>query len=680
MDPVTSSKAQLAILEHLFVQNIVSLKSLIKFDPESFFNVLSVAFDDFHNIMRRSKMLESKEDNATEEDEKGAEDIILETVHHVKAQVSTAVSSVVEQLEKFGPSPLPRSHNGTPRTSVSQTDIKSDPEPSINVQMMVDGLVSLSRSPDSQIEEKSCIFEFLSKYVSLGKVVVDPVCVDEIFQQLLIGSTETSLKGGKGLAKSEREKRLLKLLEIFPSRENRDDVVSKALSSKLFRVCDYIYGLDGDVLNQLRVTILDPSLRDIFEFVGQILQEDAHSRGIKSECRREFLSNFKFFVDLDLQASARMVSRYFPADAETLVSKLDSFPESQFMFLRSLLVLSTAGESELSFTSEKNRKLHEKYISMLCKFAPQEVYSHLVENENYELTTVMQLCKVLNIRDAFAFLLERTGDLAGALDVNLDNLCSHLEKCESMEIENGEEEKEALRLLKVASDLCQRASRRKEESAPLLWNQVLVTLVKLQLRHQKTPSNSLFYNLLVRSVREFVESMSGFIPIEKILKSIFDSGSGLQYRQYKDVIDQILFSFSCDVAILTQAKKCVVSDLYESTFKKVSLQSSAVSVGNLTCRVCQRPIDLSEAVDPKSVISIFRCNHVFHGRCLVRNKCPICSRKVMGSFGSDEEIIESKNADSRSSTEGQESKEKSSTSDQPSLYERFSSLFQPNTS
>jgi hypothetical protein len=502
--------------------------------------------------------------------------------------------------------------------------------------------------------------------VALNKVQVDEECIHSIIQQLLIGSTESSLKGGKGLLKAERERRLLRLLERFPLRHDRDDFISKALSSRLFRVCDYVYGLDIDVLNQLRVTILDPSLRDVFEFIGQLLLED-YSRTIKAECRREVLNNFRFLVDIDLQAAARLISKFFPSDAETLVGKLDSVPDTQFMFLRSVYLYSSMGDSDISFTVERNRRLHETYISMLCKYAPHEVYSHLVENQNYELTTVMQQCKNLKIKDAYAFLLERTGDLAGALQINLDNLCAHLEKCETIEAESGNEEKEALRLLRVAAELCQRASKRKEASSHSLWNQVLIALVKMQLRYQKISSQTLFYKLLVRCVREFVESMSVHIPIDVILKSIFASGSGLQYRQYKDVIDQILFSFSCDVSILSQAEKCIISDLYESTYQKVSLQSSAVSVANLTCRHCQTSIDLNEAADPSARISIFRCGHVYHSRCLAKNKCPICSRRVMGTS----EDISLTQSPSIESNIAQESKELKEEEPAKTLYDKF---------
>jgi hypothetical protein len=74
-----------------------------------------------------------------------------------------------------------------------------------------------------------------------------------------------------------------------------------------------------------------------------------------------------------------------------------------------------AEQSGIQITSE----MSELYIKLMCKFAPESVYKYLASHDDYPLDSCLKLCKEANITDATAYLLERTGDLGGALDVFL---------------------------------------------------------------------------------------------------------------------------------------------------------------------------------------------------------------------------------------------------------------------
>jgi hypothetical protein len=92
-----------------------------------------------------------------------------------------------------------------------------------------------------------------------------------------------------------------------------------------------------------------------------------------------------------------------------------------------------------------NEQLHEKYITLMCDFAPKDVYPYLLQHCNYRLDYCLELCSAKKITDATAYLLERllsqsvsqyqlhhklivarctyrTGDVSGALDLILAQL------------------------------------------------------------------------------------------------------------------------------------------------------------------------------------------------------------------------------------------------------------------
>ena len=76
--------------------------------------------------------------------------------------------------------------------------------------------------------------------------------------------------------------------------------------------------------------------------------------------------------------------------------------------------------------------MHELYIRLLCQFEPMHVYAYLSTRDDYPLDPCLRLCQEYNITDATAFLLERTGDVNGALDLIVSALGIELGKLEDL--------------------------------------------------------------------------------------------------------------------------------------------------------------------------------------------------------------------------------------------------------
>lgn len=61
-------------------------------------------------------------------------------------------------------------------------------------------------------------------------------------------------------------------------------------------------------------------------------------------------------------------------------------------------------------------------VQLLCRFEPQSVLKFLVSCETYHLEPCLKLCHDYGITDASIFLLERAGDVPGALELLLDDV------------------------------------------------------------------------------------------------------------------------------------------------------------------------------------------------------------------------------------------------------------------
>lgn len=67
-------------------------------------------------------------------------------------------------------------------------------------------------------------------------------------------------------------------------------------------------------------------------------------------------------------------------------------------------------------------ELHERYVELLCERDCGRVLEHIRAHDKYAIDRILLLCQRYKVADASAFLLERTGDVAAALQLILDSV------------------------------------------------------------------------------------------------------------------------------------------------------------------------------------------------------------------------------------------------------------------
>ena len=154
--------------------------------------------------------------------------------------------------------------------------------------------------------------------------------------------------------------------------------------------------------------------------------------------------------------------------------------------------------------------MHETYVSLLCAHAPSEVRAYLEAHSGWRLDACLQATQAYGCDEATALLLERTGDVHGAMRLTLASLRHALDEFATRLLEGSgvgdggdwsagplgasaeaggaarASAATASAVLLRAADLCERGSSSYRGDAERLWFGVLDELMDWQLaaRHR----------------------------------------------------------------------------------------------------------------------------------------------------------------------------------------------------
>ena len=247
----------------------------------------------------------------------------------------------------------------------------------------------------------------------------------------------------------------------------------------------YIAGIDAAAQSHTASATEDSSL---FEFICSAIADataGGHTATLQ-QLRSAVLDRLPDLVRADPLMTAKVIVQHFSRDNDKVIAALDSVPELQYQYLRAIMAgakeslddmqqqqrasgmaKSTSTSSSLSAsaagsvpaspsssgslflsggfgnalaeTSQSSMsdllqragmsfspRMHEQYVRLLCQFDPQAVLPHLTSHMDYSIEAVLRLCQERGIDDASAYLLERTGDVSGALELMLRSVDKHV--------------------------------------------------------------------------------------------------------------------------------------------------------------------------------------------------------------------------------------------------------------
>ncbi|KAG0358060.1 Vacuolar protein sorting-associated protein 8 [Gamsiella multidivaricata] len=271
-----------------------------------------------------------------------------------------------------------------------------------------------------------------------------------------------------------------------------------------YRVLEKMYRSQKQYGPMVVTFLKDPERRPlVFEAIQKLLDPARRQRITISEKQRTdivktAMEHIAEIVDIDGEQSALLVHKYLNAEHRSVLETLHGSKPRLFAYLRGLLEPSNAPTKNqnptpgdfsngltdngdaIGASSITDPEIHEQYVELLCQYDPSGVYDYLERHQDnsYRLERVLKLCEDAGVVDAVVWILERSGNVGGALGKVLEIVQERIDMLSSLvkskldgeiqDIHWSMEEQSNMRaslvrlrgVLNVGKQLCERRSQK----------------------------------------------------------------------------------------------------------------------------------------------------------------------------------------------------------------------------
>jgi hypothetical protein len=367
---------------------------------------------------------------------------------------------------------------------------------------------------------------------------------------------------------------------------------------------------------------------------------------VKKECSGDNVSTLRDvvvhrlpeLVELDSVLTAQLVGEIFVEDFDMILSSLRGIEGGriEYEFLRAIICgaldkVDRVAAQELSANLTVDH--HHVYLHSMTRFQPDEVYQYLSNNNDYRLSDALKICRDGKITDASAYLLERTGDVSGALNLMLETLDSRTTHLRSIlqssysslssdlkrtgrigskscggRHELAEKDISAMKqLLSAILDLCERNKddhlALDNERGPLLWFYVLDRLVnaKTLLCNSKDSAEDISSELSTVLGELLLMTMQRLIPnvsIYELMHKVTRDHAGRNLGDFREMLVGMLKTYRSELIVCSSAVDVMYSDirLMSCEKKHVKVRGSLV----LDCPQCREECSHYAIIDVSS--------------------------------------------------------------------------------
>ena len=535
-------------------------------------------------------------------------------------------------------------------------------------------------------------YQFAGSYLATGTIRGSSDLVHRVFANLLIHNSDRLGLVDPAEVEAERlsrEQTLLTLLErTDPNLYDSHNLIIKAESARYNKVCAFLYKQQRDFVRVLESYLRDPrkELRvEVFDYLHAVMRDTSLLPKEIDSLKLATIMRLPKLVETDPDRTARLIVESFADENERVLEVLQDYPKLQYRYLRSIMTSKRkdhshhnnhqrpgssphhvdehgASMAELLERSDMKltSKMHEVFIELLCQFDPQYVYTHLKAHHDYNIDHILTMCRKYKINDASSYLLERTGDVQGALALTLQTVDERMHKLRLYVLSNHHKlaniasedtpssavgrrrgsqvgllalpQVQAVRdTISVATDLCERTVE--SES---LWFTILDKFVSTQRSVKKEQDENLLQpvvaemlqNALHSFVRMILERMMDYVGLQAIMRKITSDHEDDMFREFRGTIQGMLDTYNYEQNILKTANGLLASDMYRAVSLLVHKRSSALAPKTESCALCSHSLS-DDTIS--SLMTLFPCGHSLHETCMPRGQdaCPLCTRKTV---------------------------------------------------
>ncbi|RDD46317.1 Vacuolar protein sorting-associated protein 8-like protein [Trichoplax sp. H2] len=485
-------------------------------------------------------------------------------------------------------------------------------------QLVIDILLEVMLEPtQSNVEEIRNLFTFIARQVAKpqSNIIISSHLIDQVLEYLCNAMDKTRME--------ERQQALLDLLVSGCLRQyNEEKLLYLAESARFYQVCQVIYEQKGQLANVLSCYWRDDSRKDlVFDYINGFLQDEKIIEFDRVEMKKIVLAHIEDLLSVDNIAAARLLAVDFKIDLPTLMIQL--MGESKVLF--SLLDGIYNGNTGVLATKSdivSDPESHEKYIELLCRYNPGDVYPHLKAIEGYRPEVALKICRQFKVMNATAYLLELIGEIEEAFHLiikDFNEKFSELTKaCRvgNLSRENMDQSiTQTESMLHAIVKFCKRGSNKIVQARrEAIWFELLDVVLVPQAIKENFSQDSI--EVFMNMANIVLNNMMGFISIPQVLRKIMmDSSYNSKFGDIKSLILGLLDTYIYEETLLTSTIKLLSQDLYTSLRSFEVNNKKGIQPGRFFCEICRRTL-LSDKERLDDEAAVFNCGHMFHIKCL----------------------------------------------------------------
>lgn len=336
----------------------------------------------------------------------------------------------------------------------------------------------------------------------------------------------------------------------------------------------------------------------------------------------------------------------FQGSNKQIISKLQDDKKLQLNYIEFLIkyIISTYENNENNVTVEEMEEIKyilETHIYLLCELKQDDkIIPALKACPFYPLDNCLKYCERFKVYQPCLFLYLKVGAIEKAFDMahlkieeTFNKIVKNIDE-ENNDLEHQNLLNEFIKYLTDIKNICEHNDLNLED----LWFKILEQLYMYEIQSKnlvkknmvyiskKKNSDDLYQNIS-NNIKELIEKMSAFVGIKRILEFVSAKNKNAGFKEFKDLLMELLSSYSNFTNILDSARSLLTNLVLENELYFQILNIKGELLNAKKCLKCQKKFN---KMNNKEKIVLFNCNHVFHKDCISVSEeeeivCPICS-------------------------------------------------------
>jgi hypothetical protein len=481
-----------------------------------------------------------------------------------------------------------------------------------------------------------CFHDFLAKYLSQGVIRTPRRLTTKVFSRICTKASRLTVPSER----KEVEGSIISLLQILPPTIfDIDDILQLLEHSKLTRAALYLHKtgvhLTPHDISRHFVSVIDCYLqeedpyfqREVFAYIKEECSKDcvihkgekssisSKMKMNRSTLRSPLLEKLPNLVLLDALQSARLVTDLYIDDLDTILQTLDC--DDGHLLYTFLDVVINGELTKIDpyagplLQSSLTIAHYSRYLELMARFHPDLVYGYLLTHDNYRFDECLKLCQSQDIPDASAYLLERLGNVSGALQLLLQtlegrlmilkrkirgfNVVSHstvhlspqtyLKRLNDKENEtlldvmSTREYQCTMMILRAILDLCERNSNSQvstSEYGSQLWLNVVDRLINakglLRLQNEKPEHVQVLLHIVADLLHTTLQHMVKRVSSSELIRMVISDHATHRLSDLREIISVILHVYGSEAYIYSNAVSVLRADVYNMVLMKHNLK------------------------------------------------------------------------------------------------------------